>query len=163
MLYFAYGSNMSIRRIRKRVPSAKFISVCRLKEHQLCFHKKSKDGSSKCDAKYTKNPSHCVFAVLFKIANSEKAELDSAEGLNRGYDEKTVTVIDSNNKSIKAVTYYATEIDPSLKPYCWYKEHVLHGAREHGLPNSYIEEIEKVECIEDPDAKRRDHEMQIYR
>ena len=39
-LYFAYGSNMSERRLRKRVPSAKVVGTGILKNHCLTFQKK---------------------------------------------------------------------------------------------------------------------------
>jgi hypothetical protein len=43
----------------------------------------------------------------------------------------------------------------SLKPYGWYKDFVLAGGGEHGLPPEYITEcIRSVETIEDPDKTR---------
>ena len=37
--YFAYGSNMSLVRLRERVPSAERLGVFILAEYQLRFHK----------------------------------------------------------------------------------------------------------------------------
>jgi hypothetical protein len=46
-------------------------------------------------------------------------------------------------------------IDDSLKPYGWYKDFVLAGGSEHGLPPEYIAEyIQSVEAIEDPNKTR---------
>ena len=59
--------------------------------------------------------------------------------------------------------YYATDIDPSLRPYHWYKRHVLIGARENNLPAEYIEHIEAIEAIDDPDKQRCSREIAIYR
>ena len=39
MLYFSYGSNMSLQRMKERVPGAELISIATLFEHQLKFHK----------------------------------------------------------------------------------------------------------------------------
>lgn len=50
ILYFAYGSNMSSARLRARVPSCRPIGIAFLPGHELRFHKRSKDGSGKCDA-----------------------------------------------------------------------------------------------------------------
>ncbi len=48
MKYFAYGSNMSLARLKGRVPSAKRLGMFCLRNHQLAFHKISKkDGSAK--------------------------------------------------------------------------------------------------------------------
>ena len=57
----------------------------------------------------------------------------------------------------KVLTYLATPdyIDDSLKPDGWYKDFVLAGGREHGLPPEYIAEyIQSVEAIEDPNKAR---------
>jgi gamma-glutamylcyclotransferase len=53
MYYFAYGSNMSLSRLRERVPSAEAVGCFSLNGHDLRFHKLSKDGSGKCDAFFT--------------------------------------------------------------------------------------------------------------
>jgi gamma-glutamylcyclotransferase len=91
-LYFAYGSNMSTLRLAVRVPSARRLCIGRLPEHRLMFHKKSSDGSGKCDAFCTGNTSDFVIGVLFDINESEKKALDNAEGLGKGYMEKEVVV-----------------------------------------------------------------------
>ncbi len=164
MLYFAYGSNMSSKRLRSRVSSAKMQCIATLTEHQLQFHKRSKkDGSGKCDAFYTGHSTDRVMGIVFEMEAKDKGPLDEAEGLGKGYEEKTVTVKDSSGGSIQAFTYYATDIDPFVKPYHWYKNHVLIGAREHQLPTDYIQLIESVESIDDPLPNRHERELQIYK
>jgi len=164
MLYFSYGSNMSRKRLLDRVPSAKFYVVATLTKHVLKFHKISKnDGSGKCDALETANPNDKIIGVVFDISESEKPELDQKEGLHYGYEEKTVEVISIDGELMNATTYYAINCDPALKPYHWYKEHVIKGAKENGLPEVYIQSISDVESIADPKPERHDEEMQIYR
>ena len=162
MLCFSYGSNMSLARIRDRVPSARFFAVATLKAHRLQFHKISKDGSGKCDAKATENPEDKVVGIVYEFADNEKPCLDRKEGLGAGYDEKEVEVITPKGK-VSALMYFATKVDSSLKPYCWYKKHVLVGARENRLPVKYIAQIEAVETIDDPDVSRCERELEIYR
>ena len=162
-LYFSYGSNMSVRRLSDRVPSAKVMSTTRLYEHQLKFHKKSKkDGSAKCDVFYTGNDEHVVHGVVFEINEDDKETLDRCEGCGSGYEEKTVTLELVDGDTIEAFTYYATNIDPSLKPFHWYKEHVIRGAKEHSLPDDYVRMIQQVESFDDPDKERHIKEMSIY-
>ncbi|MBW9268288.1 MAG: gamma-glutamylcyclotransferase [Candidatus Thiodiazotropha sp. (ex. Lucinisca nassula)] len=162
MLYFAYGSNMSSRRLRERVPSAQLRFTATLEAHQLCFHKRSRDGSAKCDALETHNPQHRVIGVVFEIAQTEKTKLDWHEGLGNGYEEKQVTLLTGSADSLTAFTYYATHIDSLSKPYSWYKHHVLRGAREHQLPATYLDRIERIEAIIDPNSERHALEMAIY-
>ena len=162
ILYFSYGSNMSSKRLQQRVPSATFVSTATLVEHELRFHKKSHDGSAKCDAFETGNPDDKVIGTLFSIEQSEKYHLDEAEGLGYGYDIKHVKVLLLSGKVQEAFTYFATDIDETLLPYHWYYNHVVTGAREFKLPPEYIAKIEQVKTIDDPDKQRHHKESSIY-
>lgn len=154
---------MSSLRLTDRVPSAGFVSIGKLAAHQLRFHKIGMDGSSKCDAEHTGCPNHFVWGAVFEIPVSEKAVLDRYEGLGCGYGEKSVAVRLEKGELVEAATYYALRTDPGLKPFHWYKEHVLRGARENGLPEDYIAVIESVASIADPDHERHERELSIYR
>ena len=153
---------MSTLRIKHRVESATVVSTARLYRHSLRFHKKSIDGSAKCDIELTNNPGDIVHGVLYELLACEKHILDRYEGLGNGYDEKQVSVILPHGEPVTASTYYATHIDASLKPYHWYKEHVLKGAREHALPSDYVATIEAIPSIADPDQDNHVKELSIY-
>jgi len=162
LLYFSYGSNMSTPRIKHRVASAVVVSTAYLTEHSLRFHKKSIDGSAKCDIVNTQEPDDIVHGVVYELAASDKPILDEHEGLGNGYEEKQVSLMLPHGETITATTYYATYIDASLLPYRWYKEHVLRGAREHVLPPAHIAAIEAVASIADPDQENHAKELSIY-
>ena len=163
--YFAYGSNMSLKRLQKRVSSAEPIERAVLRCHRLAFHKVSrKDGSGKCDIPPAKE-SDKVWGRLYHINAEEKELLDCYEGLGRGYDNKCVTVELDCGTSVCAVTYYVADeskINPSLKPYTWYKKHVLVGAKEARLPPDYIKKIEEVKDKKNCDKERERDELWIY-
>lgn len=161
MLCFSYGSNMSARRLQARVPSARFVTVAELPGHRLRFHKAAGDGSAKCNAEETGNPDDRVLGVVYEIADREKPALDRHEALGFGYEEKQVTLVAGSDR-LQAWMYYATRINPMLKPYHWYKDHVLIGAREHGLPAEYIARIEAVSSVDDPKPERHSRELSIY-
>jgi hypothetical protein len=133
-----------------------------LHEHDLQFHKKGKDSSGKCDAHETSNPEHFLIGVVFEISETDKAELDQLEGLGNGYEQKEVSLTTVSGEIINAITYYATHIDPELKPYHWYKHHVLTGAKENRLPEEYIKKISMITSITDPNQERHEGEMAIY-
>ena len=162
MNYFAYGSNMSLARLRQRVPSAKRIGLFILEQHALRFHKVSHDGSAKCDAYYTGNAEDKIIGALFHIDIGEKPNLDRAEGLGMGYDEKTVSVFSEEGVYMEATTYYATQIDPKLKPYGWYLNHVVIGAKETGIKGQYLVRIKNTDCIEDTDKARDKKQRAIH-
>jgi len=162
MHYFAYGSNMSVARLQQRVPSALALDLAVLKGHRLMFHKAGRDGSAKCDAAPSPRQTDAVHGVLYHMDPRHKPRLDEAEGLGRGYGHKMISVQRSNGSISVALTYYATDIDMTLRPYSWYLEHVMRGAREHSLPELYTTAIAGVETVQDPDRERHRMELAIY-
>ncbi len=163
MIYFSYGSNMPTARIRSRIPAARPVTVALLREHQLVFHKCGTDGSGKCDVVHTSRSSDLVYGVAWEIISPDKLVLDRIEGLGKGYEQKQVSIATPHGETFRAYTYYASLTDPEQRPYSWYKEHVLRGAIEHGLPESYIRFIRTVEARHDPEQHRHDQELSIYR
>jgi hypothetical protein len=156
LVCFAYGSNMLSIRMRapNRVPSARPIGIAYLSGYRLTFDKVSQDDSGKCDAHATDNDEDRVYGVLYAVAKNEKSQLDRAEGLGNGYEEKTVEVRTGRGKH-SALLYYATKKDAARKPYHWYKAFVVAGAVEHQLPFAYTEWLRTIEAIQDPDESRR--------
>jgi len=139
---------MSTQRLGSRVTSALKLGTATLFGHDLRFHKVSnKDGSGKCDIYETNEPEHFVIGVVYKIDPTEKPILDRFEGLGYGYDEKLVSV-EMSDGVISAFTYYATNIEPELNPFHWYKEHVIRGARENELPAEYIQKLKQLKQLQ---------------
>ncbi len=163
MLYFAYGSNMSSRRLAARIESPSRIGVGCLKEYRFAFHKVSiLDSSGKCDACFTGNTADSVWGVIFEIADADMSKLDRFEDRGYGYERQWVHVQCNNGEILAAQTYVAIRTDSALKPLHWYKEHVLRGAREHRLPADYIRFIEGIDAIIDTDAERTSRELSLY-
>ncbi len=159
--YFAYGSNLSTPRLRARVPSARLLSVGYLPGHRLAFHKAGIDGSAKCDVVRTHTPSDRVYGAVFRLDAAELPRLDEAEGPR--YERRDEALFTIGGEPLTAFTYKALHIDSALQPYTWYKEHVLRGALEQGLPADYIAAaIEMIPAIADPSADRHDREMAIH-
>lgn len=163
MKIFAYGSNMNLDRLKKRVPSANKLLNVFIKDYTLKFNKNSKDGSSKANIIKTGNPDDIVWGVIFEIDDSEKANLDKAEGLGKGYNESTLSFLDLQNNSHEAQVYIADEssINEELHPYDWYKEYIVSGAKENDLPKEYIEKLEAINFIEDKDTERRSKNLGV--
>jgi hypothetical protein len=153
---------MSLRRLQQRVPQVRPAGRAILSGHRLCFHKIGADGSAKCDAFFTGCLSDIIHGVLYSIEPGCKAVLDRIEGLGAGYDEKPVVLTRVAGGSTRALTYVATHIDASLQPFDWYKQHVLVGAREAGLPRSYVDAIERRPAHPDPDRVRHAHEIAVH-
>jgi hypothetical protein len=161
-LYFAYGSNMSVERLRAadRAPSAEWLGCARAAGHRLAFDKVGRDGSGKADCEHTDAPQDVVHGALFRIAQADRAALDRAEGLGNGYDAFEIGVA-TGSGLVVALTYRATRKDASLKPFGWYLQHVLTGARQSGLAEGYIAAIEGIATVQDHDLEREARERAI--
>lgn len=157
MLIFAYGSNMNLNRLTKRVPSARKVSNAFLPGYKLICNKVSKDGSAKANIIKTDNLVEVVWGVLFTIDSNEKYLLDNAEGLGKGYIEDTLNSFDETNNPYTAQAYIAdsNSIDNTLLPYDWYKEFIVSGAIQNKLPAKYILQLQSITCVRDHDEQRR--------
>ena len=162
VFYFAYGSNMSLLRLKTRVQSTEPLGIATLTGHSLKFHKVGKDGSAKCDAMHTGHSRNAVLGALYSMSRDALAILDRIEGRGTGYDRHTLTVTDSTGRNMAAETYIATHIDSSVRPFSWYLEHVLQGALATGLPDDYVAAIRAVPAAMDPDRQRHARELAIY-
>jgi len=162
VLVFAYGSNMCTRRMRARVPSATPLMIGYVRHRRLVFHKRSEDGSAKADAVRSSSPTDYVWGVVYRLHQDEKPALDAHEFLGIGYEEEQVEIIHERG-CVQAWLYVARQdaIDGSLNPYSWYHDLVTHGARQHGLPNSYLEFLQSFDSIVDPNTARHSAHRQF--
>jgi gamma-glutamylcyclotransferase len=164
-LLFTYGSNMSSERLKDRVNNVRQFKVARLICYKLIFNKKSsKDNSVKANIIKTNDPNDWVWGVIYQISKSDILQLDKFEG--KGYDRVQVNVIDSNQEYHEVQTYIST-FDEYLAsddlPYDWYKEYIIYGAEENGLPKEYEDNLKKVKHKVDPDEDRRKTNLENVR
>lgn len=153
---------MSQKRLTRRIPAEK-LGTAVLAGYRLEFTKPSEaDGSAKCAIRATGNGSDLVYGVLYEIDEGHKPVLDSYEGLGYGYTSETVSV-EFDGVVSDAITYIAVNRTVSLKPFGWYKEHVVRGAEENGMPAEYVESIRRIPAVIDPDLDRASMELSIYR
>jgi hypothetical protein len=102
-----------------------------------------------------------VWGALYVVDEQDRPRLDRAEGLGSGYDTEMVTV-QTEGGPREALTYVATIKSDAVKPYTWYKHHVLVGAEEVRLPLDYVERIRAVDAVEDTNKRRHQAEFSIY-
>lgn len=151
--YFAYGSNMHPGRLQARISSAVPLSVARLPDHRLAFHKRGADGSGKGNIVAAANTE--VWGVIYTISVAHAVALDDIEG--PGYSRVDLEVVEiTNGESVSAFSYRARtgSIADDLYPFDWYLDFLLHGAAHHGLPGRYLEQLRRVTTITDKDSER---------
>ncbi|WP_424945630.1 gamma-glutamylcyclotransferase family protein [Candidatus Spongiihabitans sp.] len=158
--YFAYGSNLHPERLSERGIAAREIGVGELNGHRLAFHKKStyrhENSSGKCNLAPAKSDTDSVHGVIYEITADDKKKLDKIEGKGHGYEARIITAR-HHDRDYSCFTYFAQRnyIDDSLKPYHWYKELVVLGAKHWRFPDDYVAAIEAVASVADPDDDRR--------
>jgi len=156
MHYLAYGSNLHPLRLMLRVPSARLVGVTRLEGHRLTFHKRSADGSSKCNLLVSGDARDIAFGAVFDIPLKEVALLDAAEGVGNGY-YKAQLKVNVSDACLDVFAYFASRshLEIDLEPYHWYKGFVAAGARKHGFPDHYVQQITNTLSKFDPNERRR--------
>ena len=155
-MYFAYGSNLLTTRIRQpdRAPSARRLALGWLEGHELRFDKQGRDGSGKCHP-LPASEGVQVHGSLFEVGDAELQALDRVEGVGMGYVRQRVEVR-TDDGILSAWSYLAQDghVVPLLEPFDWYRDLVLAGARESGLPRTYLSLIGATPARRDPDSER---------
>ncbi len=140
-LYFAYGSNLWIEQVVERIgpigEGAKRPMIATLPDHQLVFNMHA-DGQVFANLM---SPGPGVLGVLYSFTAECLLKMDQYE---TGYAHRRVRVVLENGDEVEATTYHA-EVVPAVAlapPSADYLQKILRGARQHGLPETYIKEIE---------------------
>jgi len=138
-LYFAYGSNMNRAQMASRAGQILEEQPARLENYELVFNKKARGGSA--TANIHPAPGQTVHGVLYKIPEAAYRNLDRYEGVPEHYRRIEVLVTNGAGEKIAAQAYIATKVEKGLRPAAHYLRAILDGAREHGLPAEYIDQI----------------------
>jgi gamma-glutamylcyclotransferase (GGCT)/AIG2-like uncharacterized protein YtfP len=142
-LYFAYGSNMSSPRLRERVPRARAHAAARLRGMRLAINKRGKDGSGK--ANVVVDGRFEVWGVVYEIAPDDWPILDRFEwGYVRRRDEVWIA---DGRVGVHLYVAHAPLTSEGLLPFDWYRDHMTRGAREHGLPETVLDELARLPAI----------------
>jgi hypothetical protein len=150
-LYFAYGSNMSSARIGARLTAPVYVCTARITGYRLAFNKPGRDGTGK--ANLVPDAEGVAWGVVWRIAVQDWPRLD---GFEPGYARRACVVEGPEGDTRRVHVYLHAERGPDVPPHAWYVQHVIDGAREHGLPEVYVESIARVHVrAADTDALRR--------
>ncbi len=141
-LYFAYGSNLSIRQMRRRCPGSEVVGRARLPDYRLGFTRyatKRKGGV----ADIVPEPGAEVWGALYTVDDAGMASLDEFEGVPRAYRRIDVSVFDDEGTDLEAVAYIANRTG-EFAPGREYLDLIVSGGREHGLPDEYVRALEGI-------------------
>lgn len=139
--YFAYGSNMQRATfVGRRGMHPRSSRPGWLEGFELCFDLPVGPGE-RAVANLAVAPEAVVHGVLYSISQAEASLLDRTEGVDRGFYERLIVRVNREEGSDEAFTYVSPHRVEHRKPSARYLGLLLEGAREHGLPASYIEKL----------------------
>jgi gamma-glutamylcyclotransferase (GGCT)/AIG2-like uncharacterized protein YtfP len=145
--YFAYGSNLDANtfRGRRRMQPRRW-EVGAISGFRLRFNLDGYPRGKAAPANITPHSQGEVWGVLYEITRRELVRLDSSEGVPGGnYRHVWVDARTVSGGVISVVTYSAIGNPHDGNPSLRYITLLRNGAREHGLPDCWIERLDAVE------------------
>lgn len=148
--YFAYGSNMHDSAFRqRRGMRPQEWRAGRIKGYRLRFNLRGRPLGRAAPANICLDPEREVWGVLYKITHREMLRLNLTEGVPGGaYRPTWLTAEDADGQPLIAMTYVAKGQDSDGRPSFRYISLLRDGARAHGLPETWLQLLEKVEPAE---------------
>ncbi|MBT5177071.1 MAG: gamma-glutamylcyclotransferase [Candidatus Marinimicrobia bacterium] len=141
--YFAYGSNMSARRIRHRLGWSPSRIAVTLQDYLLAFNKQSADGG-KANIKVSSGDE--VEGILYFVKEDDLLTMDTYEGVaEQQYKRLDIEVIDLSGRKMPAVAYVALNTGPESRPTVEYLNYLLEG--EHLLSQEYASRLEDIATL----------------
>ena len=138
--YFGYGSNMSSAMMREWCPNHRLIGKAQLIGWKLAFTRLSQRwGAGVADIVESKNS--VVWGGLYEISESDLNALDKKEGNGKNYQRIECDTV-ADGQSYHAFSYVVIDkaVD-AIPTSVAYRDTMLQGARELGLPDDYISKI----------------------
>jgi len=147
VLYFAYGSNMSARRMQERGVRFSSRRHATLDGFKLVFNKASSN-PGEGHANIVREEGSVVEGVLYEVDEEGLRRLDECEGYPRHYDRVVVPVRLDDGRVVEAFTYVAQPdaTKDGLRPSRRYLSLLLDGCDV--LPRSYRERLARTETLD---------------
>ena len=125
MLYFAYGSNLHRKQMRKRCKNSRFISCHILKNYQLVF--RGEYGAA--DVQRKKGSS--VLGAIYDINKADEKKLDAYEEFPKVYVKKYFKIWGK-----KVMFYYMSSKTKQTEPSRRYLSSIIQGYKDCGYKDS---------------------------
>ncbi|WP_210395687.1 gamma-glutamylcyclotransferase family protein [Motiliproteus sediminis] len=157
--YIAYGSNLHPLRLQHRLGAVIPLARLRLEGFTICFHKRGRDNSAKCDL-IEADPTIHAYAALYQLSSEQLQQLDQFEG---GYRRAFLRVELARQPPMDAITYRAEThlIDADLRPFDWYLALMRAGGEALGFDTDYQQRLAAIEQQQDADRARAAQQQRL--
>jgi len=148
MLYFSYGSFLDYETLKKHCPNARIVGKAILPNWEVQFNFLSRTYNGGVTG-IEPAIGRIVRGVVYDVPDEEIIKLDKVEGVPEGiYFRQTIIVVDERGNPVKAASYRTTNPKGPYKPTKKYLSLMIKGARDHGLDEEYVKELEKIETLD---------------
>ena len=130
MLYFAFGSNLNQKQMKKRCKDSKYIGCYSLKNYKLVFRNYFLGGGV---ADIQKDKNSTVLGAIYKISKKDEKELDVYEDYPKTYIKKYFKILGK-----KVMFYYMPKKTKHVPPSKRYLNLIIQGYKDCGYKNNYI-------------------------
>ena len=130
MLYFAFGSNLYQKQMKKRCKDSKYIGCHKLKGYKLVF-RHLYYGGGVADVEKKKNSR--VLGAIYKITKKDEKKLDVYEDFPKVYIKKYFKLYGR-----KVMFYYMPKKTKTIPPSKRYLNLIIQGYKDCGYKNNYI-------------------------
>ena len=130
MLYFAFGSNLNQKQMKKRCKDSKYIGCYSLKNYKLVFRNYFLGGGV---ADIQKEKNSTVLGAIYKISKKDEKELDVYEDYPKTYIKKYFKILGK-----KVMFYYMPKKTMHVPPSKRYLNLIIQGYKDCGYKNNYI-------------------------
>ena len=141
MLYYAYGSNLSISYMREYCPSTRFVMKADLPNYQVEFRHYSEDMKGGISS-IIETPGELVRGVIYEVPDSEIEAMDVLESIAEGLYRRETFLVLGDGGWHHADLYRVVVPDGPFIPSTQYVEYMISGATEHHLDPTYIRSLE---------------------
>lgn len=130
-LYFAYGSNLSLKQMKERCPKHRVIGIGALKGYRWII-------SERGYANIVKSDQDEVYGVIYEISASDERTLDIKEGVQSGAYRKEMMNIEIDDH-VRECLVYIDPITKEGKSRQEYVDRINNGILDSNLPSQYVE------------------------
>ena len=130
MLYFAFGSNLNQKQMKRRCKDSKYIGCYSLKNYKLVFRNYFLGGGV---ADIQKDKNSTVLGAIYKISKKDEKELDVYEDYPKTYIKKYFKLLGK-----KVMFYYMPKKTMHVPPSKRYLNLIIQGYKDCGYKNNYI-------------------------
>ncbi len=130
MLYFAFGSNLNQKQMKRRCKDSKYIGCYSLKNYKLVFRNYFLGGGV---ADIQKDKNSKVLGAIYKISKKDEKELDVYEDYPKTYIKKYFKILGK-----KVMFYYMPKKTMHVAPSKRYLNLIIQGYKDCGYKNNYI-------------------------